>query len=422
MISDKQKEALKELIFGEANYPFYGGAAGGGKTWIGCIWLFNMCFDYPNSRWFIGRDSLKDTRQSVMITWLKVAKDWGFENWKFGDNSIVFDNGSNIDFLDLSFYPQKDPFFERFGSKEYTGGWIEEAGETRFEAFDVLKSRIGRHLNAEYNIKPKIFITANPKKNWLYTEFYKPFINNSLPATHSFIQALHTHNPFLTEDYRKALESITDKVRRQRLLLGNFDYDDSDNSLINFDKIQDIYTNTFALKGQKFMSADIALLNDRLVIYIWDGLCIIDMLILKGIESNVLAEKMVALAEKHQVPRSNIIYDADGIGGYLRGYLPGALPFNNNASAGSPEFPNIKTRLYYLLAEKINNNEIFIECQTSETFKSELIEELQMVKTKESDTKYAIMGKTEVKQLLGRSPDLTDAMMLRMLFILTRHT
>ena len=36
-------------------------------------------------------------------------------------------------------YQPSDPMYERFGSLEFTDGALEECGEIRFEAFDILK-------------------------------------------------------------------------------------------------------------------------------------------------------------------------------------------------------------------------------------------------------------------------------------------
>lgn len=41
-----------------------------------------------------------------------------------------------IDFLDLQYKPS-DPLYERYGSIEFTGGWIEEGGEVNFGAYTI---------------------------------------------------------------------------------------------------------------------------------------------------------------------------------------------------------------------------------------------------------------------------------------------
>jgi len=103
--------------------------------------------------------------------------------------------------------------YERFGSTEYTGGWLEEAGEINFGAFDVLKSRIGRQKNKEFGLIGKILITCNPKKNWLYVDIYKPFKQGELPKVPIYvdgmvwdINAIHTAYPdFLSMKVRNQI-------------------------------------------------------------------------------------------------------------------------------------------------------------------------------------------------------------------------
>lgn len=66
--------------------------------------------------------------------------------------------------MDLTYYPYKDPMYERFGSLEFTGGWIEEAGQVNRLAFEVLQTRIGRHLNDVYNVRGKFLLLVIPKE------------------------------------------------------------------------------------------------------------------------------------------------------------------------------------------------------------------------------------------------------------------
>lgn len=197
----KQEQSLFILTDKETKEFAYGGAAGGAKSWTGCVWLVMACLAYPGTRWFIGREELKRLRASTYQTFLKVCKAYGVNkdnHWDYNgqDHFIQFHNGSRIDMLDLKFVP-RDPYYERYGSVEYTGGWIEEGGEVNFGAYDTLKSRVGRHLNDKYGLLGRIFVTLNPKKNWCHTVFWKPFKAGQLPDKVKFLQALVQDNPFI---------------------------------------------------------------------------------------------------------------------------------------------------------------------------------------------------------------------------------
>lgn len=129
---EKQGQALTILTDTDHVEVLYGGAAGGAKSWTGAVWLLFMCLAYPGTKWFIGRAELKRITQSTYITFKKVCSMYGCteELYTFNGqlNYIQFFNGSRIDFLDLQYKPS-DPLYERYGSIEFTGGWIEEGGE-----------------------------------------------------------------------------------------------------------------------------------------------------------------------------------------------------------------------------------------------------------------------------------------------------
>ena len=241
----KQEEALKILNDSIHVEFLYGGAAGGAKSWTGCSDLAFKCLAYPGTKWFIGRESLKRLRESTLITFYKVCKAYGIKtgrdfNYNGQDHFVEFKNGSRIDLLDLRYLPS-DPLYERYGSTEYTGGWIEEGGEVNFGAYDTLKTRIGRQYNDKYGLLRKLFITCNPKKNWMYNTFYKPSQNNALPDNRIYLPCLVQENPFIESGYIEALLSTTDKVKKERLLKGNWDYDDNPNSLCSYDSIAAIF-------------------------------------------------------------------------------------------------------------------------------------------------------------------------------------
>jgi len=221
--------------------------------------------------------------------------------------------------------------------------------------------------------------------------------------------------------------------------MGDWDYDDDDNSLIPYNKIIDCFTNSFVEEGERYISSDVAITNDLFVNIVWSGLRIIEISAIRNISKqigSILDDKVIThtdftplldeyerLSRNYKIPRSNIVYDADGIGHKLRTLLAGAVPLNNGSPAiHSGEYFNLKSELYYLFAEMVNSNEIFIQATLTTDMRDRLISEMQAIKRTSSEgEKLRIMPKAEVKQILGHSPDLTDAIVYRLLFWLTRR-
>ena len=414
----KQKTAIHFLTDYETEFVGYGGAAGGGKSYLGCYWLMQLGFYAPKTKYFIGRDSLKDTRESVLQTWRKLSGVIGFHKWKYSDNAIVFDNGSLIDFLDLSFYPQKDPMFERFGSKEYTCGWIEEASQCHPLAFEILKTRIGRYLNDEYKIKKKILCTFNPRKNWVDTTFYRPFKEGKERPDTRFIFALPNDNPFLPNDYIETLRNLKDKATKERLLNGNFDYDDDPNVLISYDKVVSAFTNSFVSKGQRYITADIARFGkDSTVVIVWDGWRVVSIYVYTKQSITATAQAIQELAFRNQIPMSNVIVDEDGVGGGLKDILACKGFVNNSRPLKGENFENLKSQCSFHFADQMNLDKVYIYCE-DETVRKLITEEVQQIKQKnmDGDGKKGVISKDDVKISLGRSPDYSDALIMRSYF------
>jgi phage terminase large subunit len=414
----KQKLALQELRNPVRRIVLYGGAAGGGKSWLGCTWLFLSAFCCSGTRWFIGRNRLKDCRQSVLITFDKVCKAYGFaEGYRYKDDEIHFYNGSVIQLIDLSFYPKKDPFYERFGSLEFTGGWIEEASEVHALAFDVLKSRIGRHLNDESELEPKMLITCNPKKNWLYKLIYRPSKEGTLDKTIAFVPALVTDNPFIGKDYIEMLSSISSKAQRMRLLQGLWEYEDNQNSLIDYDALLDCFTNNVQTSGMMRLSADVALKGrDKFIAWRWRGLCANLAINLPYCTADQAEMSVRSEAEKNNISRSNIVADSDGVGAYLSDYYKGIKEFHGGESAHDKRYFNLKSECAYKLAEFINKRQLRIICpdELVDTIADELDTCLVANDIDADTSKLRIISKEEQKQTLGHSPDYFDALNMGM--------
>lgn len=418
-LTNKQATAISVLADRTTQYMLYGGAGGGGKSWLGCVWLIGICSRMAGVRYFVGRNNLKDTRQSVIVTFEKVCKTYDIGGYKFTDDGVQFSNGSEIVFLDLSYYPKKDPMFERLGSKEFTGGWIEEAGEVHYLAFDILKSRIGRHLNDEYNIPAQILITANPKKNWLYNMFYKPFRDGTLQKPYAFIQARVEDNNYISREYVESLHNIQDRVTRERLLLGEWEYDDNPNALCNYDAITDLFTNTYCTDaGDVWLSADVALLGrDSYVRAVKRGQTI-RLTIRPTMKPTEIVADINKAATEYKIRRSNMVVDSDGVGAYVTDYLQGGVQFHGEQRAMREGYANIKSDCGYKLAELINERQLHIICEDIE-IRQRLSEELSSLQSDDVDNdtrKKSIMRKDKQKAVLGHSPDILDALIMLMIF------
>ncbi|MCL2596257.1 MAG: phage terminase large subunit [Paludibacter sp.] len=416
-MNEKQRQAYQYLRDNVHKFILYGGAAGGGKSWLGCEWLMQCGYHLPCTRWFVGRNNLKDCRESILVTWRKVAEWHKFTAYTITPEGIKFNNGSEVVFLDLTFYPKKDPLYERFGSKEFTGGWIEEAGEVNFKAFDVLKSRIGRHKNEEYKIIPKLLITCNPKQNWLYIEFFKPYRKQVLKEPYCFIPALATDNIFLPVDYIETLKEIKDKATRERLLYGNWDYETNQSALCDFEAITDIFTNTAKPSNNRGIAADLAMQGrDRFIACYSEGLKINIEIDKPKSDGKEIENDLRNLMERRRVGRSQTIADSDGLGAYLESYIKGIVAFHGGARALKPDtYASIKDECAFKLAEVINNRDLQIIC--TEEQKARLLEELPLLINANIDDdkgKKKIISKERMKEIIQRSPDMLDVLIMAM--------
>lgn len=422
----KQYACWQYLLDHRTDFVFFGGGAGSAKSYLSASWLFFMASTYAGTRYFVGRAELKSIRSSWLMTFYKVVRDHGFDpmglfRLNAQDNYIVFPNGSRIDFLDLQDEPG-DPFFERLGSYEFTSGVIEEAGEVSQGAFDVLKARIGRCMNEQYDLRGKILLTSNPSKGWLYYSFYQPFTKGELPEGFGCVLATAADNPYLP-GYTEQLMKITDPGQRERLL-GNWEYDAKNQGMIEYQAILDAFSGPVDMKverGDRYISADVARYgSDSTVICVWSGLRCERIETFQKLATTQVALKLEELMEEYNVGLDSVVVDSDGVGGGVVDLLPGVRQFVNNSSPKDIDnmkqnFANLKSQCYVKLSELMNRREVFINVE-SPAMQANLIQELEQVKLKDQEGKLAVISKAEVKQAIGRSPDLSDALMMRMVY------
>jgi phage terminase large subunit len=375
---------------------------------------------------------MKTLKETTYQSFLKVAKMQGMKadvhflvtasQHKEYPNCIVFPNKSLILMKDLEYYPS-DPEFDELGSLEITGGFIDEANQVTIKAKQIVQSRM-RHNISLYGIVPKLLATCNPAKNWVYQDFYKPFKQDSLKPYQKFIQALVEDNPDIDPSYKENLLKL-DKNSKQRLLYGNWEYDDDPAALISYDKILDCFTNTYVEKGEKYISADIARLgSDKIVICVWSGFRVEEIKSYTKEKLSTTGDIIEGLRNKYGIPKSNVICDEDGVGGGIVDFMGYKGFVNNSKALPNPErygvdenYNHLKSQCYFRLADRINKGQVYLNCDDSQ-MRSDIIQELEQVKqhNMDKDAKKQILPKDKVKELIGRSPDYSDAIMMREYF------
>ena len=378
----------------------------------------------------MGRARLKSLKESTLLTFLSICRDWGLvkdKHYKLNiiDGVIRFWNDSEVYLKDLFLYPT-DPEFDSLGSTEFTGAFIDECSQITLKAKNIVMSRIRYRLEENKKV-PKLFMASNPSKNFLYYDFYKPWKEGELPHYRKFVRALVQDNPFISPHYIENLKKL-DKVSKERLLFGNFEYDDDPAKMIEYDAIIDIFKSEWKKDGKKYLSVDVARYgSDKSVFIVWDGLHIVKIYSYDITSTNFVEDKIKEFEKKYGIRRSQVVVDDGGVGGGVVDHTPGCVGFVSNARQIDHtknyqdkrlNFANLKAQCSYCMAEAVNDRKLSCYSEIPTEIKELIIEDLEQVKRKDpdKDTKFAIIPKDMIKELIGRSPDIGDALMMRFYF------
>lgn len=423
-LNKKQTIALDFLEDKKTNEVEYGGAAGGGKSILGCYWQIKNRFKYPGSRGLIGRSKLKTLKETTLVSFFKVCQMQGLRNGlhyslNSQTNVIKFNNGSEILLKDLYYYPS-DPEFDELGSLEITDAFVDENSQITEKCWNILMSRI-RHDVEKNGLIPKMFGSCNPSKNFVYTRFYKPFKEGTLASDKAFVQALVTDNPDIDKNYIENLDKL-DEQSRQRLRFGNWEYDDDPYILMPYEKIVDLFTNIQIIDGNRYMSIDVARLGkDKTIIRVWSGMTSIYRISVDKCRIDELAVLVSKIMQDYRVPVYRVIADEDGVGGGLVdiircvGFVGNSTPIPVNGERKN--YQNLRSQCYFKLAEIVNSNSMCLSSD-SISIRETITQELEQIKQVDADKdgKIKVISKDDIKKNIGRSPDEADALMMRMYF------
>jgi hypothetical protein len=409
----------------------YGGSKGSAKSYTGCSLIFGSGLIYPETHWFIARKKLNDLRKFTIPSIHEVFGHWklndNYYNYNGQDNYFDLYNKSRVYLLDAKYLPS-DPLYQRFGSMQMTGGWIEEAGEFESASKQNLQASIGRWKNDVYGITGTLLQTCNPSHNYLYREYYKPFKEGALPDYRKFIQALPSDNKMLPAGYLENLNRILSKSDKERLLYGNWEYDDDPARLMSYEDILHVFDKREMPEERRmFITADIARFgSDLLVIGVWKGWELFEIHTMEKSRITEAHDLVEVLRVKYNVTRADVVIDEDGIGGGVvdLGRYSGFMFLNKPIAetrlakmkkVPSDYFKNLGTQCAFRAAEMVTKKELWISADITPKQKDCIIEEMEQIKSDRMDdeVKLQLVSKKVIKEKIGRSPDYWDMIKMR---------
>ena len=403
------------------NVILFGGSAGSGKSHLACVYLLLTCFQFPGVVMGLTRARIIDLQKSTLITLMKILK--GFhcsesEQYSFDrkTNIITFWNGSKLIMFDSYLYPT-DPEFERLSSTEFTACVIDEASQISKKAYNIIQTRL-RWKHKELGLVPKLLVVTNPTLNFIKSDIYEPYINGTLEDRIGVVLGLVQDNPHIDKSYIDNLNQMDGPVRA-RLLMGDWNYANNDESIFDPDKLNNIFYNSEFINTstEKFLTCDPASSgNDKTCITVWEGFNCIKIELHSHKTIPQIYQRILSLMEIYTIRINNVCVDKSGIGVGLFDMLKGCIGFVANERPKNPIYGMMKDEVWYSLAEYINNDRIKISFGN---YKDEIVQELGahiMYNYDKDNTKTQILPKDKVKASIGRSPDIGDAIVMRMIF------
>lgn len=410
-LTPKQTKAFRLLTSLEEASVCYGGAKGGGKSFLFCVWcyiwsqklieLFKIprTIKFPLPIGFIGRKRAVDFNKTTLETWKRTIPESGYII-RPQDKEIIIDGRVKIMFGGLD--DQQN--IEKFNSFESAFIGIDQAEETAKTELAVLEAS----LRLTYNgIRPpyKKLYTANPAECHLKYDYVK---NNLAGSKKYFVPALPSDNKYLPNNYEETLINAFghDPKLLRAYKDGDWDVLLPTNALITYTLLDNLQTYMHLEPvSKKIVAIDPSTGGDECVLKVFYNTKEVEQKILHERDTMKIAAEARAFGLRHSC--NDYICDVIGIG---KGVADGMVMlgcrvnmFNSSESSDNEELLVNKRAeaWWYVAGEMINHR-----CEPVTDFETR--RQLVEPKYKLKNGRIIMELKDEVKQRLGVSPDRGD--------------
>lgn len=245
----------------------------------------------------------------------------------------------------------------------------------------------------------------------------------------AFIEGKLSDNVQLLRSDPTYLANLANQSEEQRArdLDGNWKYRSIGDDMIKLQHMENFYKNAYCPgDGVRRVSCDVAFDGgDAMVMWLWIGNHIQDLYVCRFNSKGAVNAVKTKLNEWH-VREENFTYDLNGLGQAFKGFFPKSVPFNNRESVADEYkyiYANMKSQAAYMFAQAVINCDISISedlLKRKISTRSFTDTPLTLVLNKErkairqnvteADKGFSLIKKTEMKALVGHSPDFIEAL------------
>lgn len=231
LIFDPPYPKQREFLECTGRYIAYGGARGGGKSYVARLKAVLLALNYAGIQILLLRRNLTELRENHVVPLMRLLKTEAenkkerIAEFKTQTKEFVFPNGSRI----VLGYCANEKDVLQYQGQAYDVIFLEEATQfTEFQFQTLTESNRSSGLCKE-PFKPRMYFTCNPGgvgHIWFKRLFIdREYRNNERAEDYIFIQSLVYENEYLMKndpDYVRALENLPEE-RRKAMLYGDWD-------------------------------------------------------------------------------------------------------------------------------------------------------------------------------------------------------
>ena len=480
-----QKGFQEKVLCTQADIKIVGGKRGGGKTWLALFEALPYIFN-PDVNMYGFRKYEDDVKRGIWKSAKQVYRGFGLLSDSYFEVKFLDARGATMKMEHLA---EEKKVSDRFRGVEMAYILIEELAEHTKENLDTLFALLASNRTTS-GVKSKCVCTCNPvgKSNKLrhFLDWYiDPETNTIIKERDGKIRYFHRYGDdvmdiawgdsprevyeninvrakidklvaetgcpytdfitslvFIEGDYAdNEILKVSDPKYMNRIaargtesttndIVGVWRDIDSGTAMLSMEDMDRFFNNSEKRDGFMRASADVALKNDFLVLYAFDGHHVCDIEILRGSMSDDVIPFIEKFLARNGVRKENFTYDQNGLGMWLSessAFKNKSVPFNNkSAPSDNRMWNNLKSECAekfvkaikageFSISEDVLNRKFYDKKKHAYTVKERLMEERRAIKRKDgADARFEIIGKPQMKLEVGHSPDFIEALFMIM--------